>query len=356
MLMTSDIIYNLLDHHAPQEKLFLRFDNCAIGVRSNSRELIQELKDYYGDFVSSHGLTDMDVYALEGDPPELSCPFKNKPLEPGKKRIKEAFFDAPDGRIVRKLLTGMVFVFNKNCHVGVGPCLQNSNQIINFINNRYINWRLQKKCLLLHAAGIDLDGRGLALAGFAGRGKSTLALHLMEKPVRFVSNDRVLIHKNSEQLSMYGLPKMPRINPGTAVHNPKLHSILDDDDYAHFSNMSKEDLWSVEQKYDVMIPDTFGRDKFVLESQMRYLVILNWDHQSDKFEIQPVDLSQRPDLLSVVRKDPGLFYYPASDDDKAYATSTENYIDFLSHCEVFEFKGKVDFAQATEECFHFLQS
>ena len=65
-----------------------------------------------------------------------------KTPDPGKTKIKEEYVDLDDGRIVRKRLTGMLFVFGGGQNVAVGPCGANLNQVINFINNRYIEWLL----------------------------------------------------------------------------------------------------------------------------------------------------------------------------------------------------------------------
>ncbi|MGD9331108.1 MAG: HprK-related kinase B, partial [Desulfobacterales bacterium] len=206
--------------------LFLRFGECTVEVNANEEEVIADLKRYFSPFVIESGSAAIMVSVHQSPEYHLPVEYSLKPPDPGKTKIKEEFYEMADGRVVRKRLTGMLFVFGGGENVAVGPCLENLNQVVNFINNRYIEWLLCRGCLLGHAAGVVVDGRGLAMAGFSGAGKSTLALHLMNKGATFVSNDRLMIAPDNSGLEMHGVAKMPRINPGTALNNPYLRKIM----------------------------------------------------------------------------------------------------------------------------------
>jgi len=61
--------------------------------------------------------------------------------------------------------------------------------------------------LLLHAAGGTIDGAGLLFAGQSGTGKSTVSRLLGgKKGARFLSDDRVMLRRFGNKLSMYGTP------------------------------------------------------------------------------------------------------------------------------------------------------
>ena len=77
-------------------------------------------------------------------------------------------------------------------------------------------------------------GAGLVIAGFAGAGKSTLALEIMGHGTDFISNDRVMVSRQGQTLTMAGVAKMPRINPGTVLNNPNLASVMNAEDRARF--------------------------------------------------------------------------------------------------------------------------
>jgi HprK-related kinase B len=114
------------------------------------------------------------------------------------------------------------------------------------------------------------------MAGFSGAGKSTLSLHLMAGGATFVSNDRLLITPDGDGLMMSGVAKLPRINPGTILNNPTLTALLSDAEKATLSSLPEQELWELEQKFDVPINTCFGEDRFVLSAKMTGLVVLNW--------------------------------------------------------------------------------
>lgn len=344
------------------ESLRLRFGACRIVLRADTAALIEKLNRYYSDFLESEdfgggdGEADITVTALEGEPWNPGLPWIVKQPDPGKTKVKELYWDlSPDmggGRLVRKRLTGMLFYFDRETHLVYGPCLANDNQAINFINSRFIQWMLDRGSLLCHAAGVSLGSYGLALAGFSGMGKSTLALHMMHRGLDFISNDRLLVQNGAVGPTMHGVAKLPRVNPGTILGNPSLTSMLDDSQKAAYARMNPEELWTLEQKHDVYLDECFGRGKFLGSARMIGLVILNWKHKYPRTSLELVDLAQRPELLDTVIKSPGLFFLPQPGKD--YDFRAESYLRFFEGCAVFEAQGGVDFDHVAEACIHYL--
>ena len=335
--------------------LYLRFGRCVLAVYANRTEIVEGLERYFKPFVSES--RDAAIRISVHDSPEYRLPvnYTVKTPDPGKTKIKEEYVDLDDGRIVRKRLTGMLFVFGGGQNVAVGPCGANLNQVINFINNRYIEWMLCQACLLGHAAGVILNGRGLALAGFSGAGKSTLALHLMNEGATFISNDRLMIQKRKNGLVMHGVAKMPRINPGTALNNPYLKKIMSAEEQDRFASLPEDALWDLEHKYDALITDCYGPNRFELQAAMRGLVLLNWRRDGGATEVVQVDLDERRDLLPAFMKNVGLFFLSAPRCQMP-PPKEETYIDFLSRCRVLEIRGGVDFDVATRACLRFVRS
>ena len=344
----QQLVQHIRSEFPATEQLILAFDDCRIGVQTNSPDLTDNLREYFSDFISDGSAWDMLITAHEALPLELPHVFMTKEPDPGKNKIKEEFIDLPDGRIVRKRLTGMVFVFGSDDSVAVGPCLANANQVINFINNRFISWKLRQGCLLGHAAGITLHGRGLALAGFSGMGKSTLALHLMSRGVTFISNDRVMIREDGDGLFMYGIAKLPRINPGTALNNPDLAKVIPPQDRERFANLATEELWNLEHKYDVFLDHCFGPGRFSLAAPMEGLVILNWQRNQAPTVIREVDIRHRRDLLPAFMKSAGLFFLPEHGEEIDH--SEDAYLELLAKTRVFEISGGINFERACDAC------
>ncbi len=209
VLAAESLRRRFLDQHLTDKttfRLVLDFSGHVTEVLTNSMALKDRLREYFGEFAlgpeatpePAVRMTALEVPAPEpGELRDMGLEFTLKERDPGKSSIKEEFANLPDGRVVRKRLTGMLFVFDRDEHLVIGPCLENDNQVVNFINNRFIQWTLDRGALLFHAAGVAMsrDGgySGLALAGFAGMGKSTLALACMSKGATFVSNDRLMV-------------------------------------------------------------------------------------------------------------------------------------------------------------------
>lgn len=343
--------------------LFLDLGDCRIEVRSNSKALLADLDEYFGGFVAAPGGCDVLVTALEGPAPEIPLDLAAKAPDPGKSKVKEEFADVPGGRLVRKALTGMVFLFGHGRNLAIGPCLRNSNQVVNFINNRYIEYKLHQGCLLGHAAAVahlmaDPAGgrlRGLALCGFSGAGKSTLAMHVMSRGALFVSNDRLLVAGDTGYgLCMSGVPKLPRINPGTALNNPDLADVVPLADRQRFLDMDADDLWHLEHKYDVFLDKCFGEGRFVLQAPMHGLVVLNWKRGGGEASIRFVKAADRPDLLPAFMKAAGLFSLPKNGDAEWRDPEAEAYAAVLSHCDMVEISGGVDFERAADFCIEYL--
>ncbi len=332
------------DHH-----LDLNLAGAQVRVKTNSLMLVTSLQHYFAPFVAQPKSIDFEILAIEGPNLDLDLPFVPWEPEPGKSRVKEEFVDLVGGRVVRKQKTGLVFLFGGGTNIAIGQCKENDNQVINFVNNRFIELLLNKDATLGHAAAVRVNNRGIALAGFSGMGKSTLALHLLSRGADFVSNDRLMVQKVNEGLMMFGVPKLPRINPGTALSNPDLRQILSEEEIERFSQLEPDDLWELEHKYDVYLDRCFSHSRFLLNGWMDALVILNWQRVDRPMEIHEVNLREKPYLLGAFRKDPGAFFL-ANDPVHPPQFNEERYLKQLESCRVYEITGGVDFEKAALSC------
>ncbi|WP_034640898.1 HprK-related kinase B [Desulfovibrio inopinatus] len=343
-----------LDLHQTPHHLLLQFDDLRIDLKTNSLKLVDDLREYYHEFLAEGEEASVVVTAIEMPNLDLNLPFVTKERDPGKTSLKEQYVDFPDGRIVRKIKTGMIFMFGDGDHYAFGSCIENQAQIINFLNNRFIEIVIKRGSLLFHAAGVAVDGLGLSLAGFSGAGKSTLALHIMRRGTDFISNDRLMVRRRESGLEMIGVPKMPRVNPGTVVNNPSLSSVMSKEEFDRFSRMPTSELWDLEHKYDAMVDTCFGPNKFKLRAQMAGLILLHWKRTDDPVVATRVNLKERRDLMPAFMKDVGLFF-EMDDPAETLDFSEQAYLALLDDCPVLELTGGIDFDAATEICLAFLQ-
>lgn len=348
----------ILSRHETPHALDVNFGGCVIRVLSNDESLRDVLADYYAEFVSDGGTPEIVIRAIEAPPPDFGLPLRSRGPEAGKRKIKEEWHESDAARLVRKRLTGMQFLFSHDFHLAVGPCGSNVNQVVNFINNRHIQHLLHRGGLLLHASGIADGDAGVAICGFSGMGKSTLALHLVADGTDFVSNDRIVLRPEESGPRMYGIAKLPRINPGTIVGNPHLHPLLSPAKLDEYRSMEPAALWSLEEKHDADLVRCFGPGRFGLDAPMRALVILNWQRDGGAFRAREIDPAARPDLFPAYSKSTGLFYQPppgtegcgGTGEEEGAVASEADYHAALRGCRVFEFSGGADFQAAVRFC------
>lgn len=329
-------------------------------VETNSAALQEELTEYFKEFRGEAGETPITISAFQGDAPSFATEFTVPPLERGKKRLKETYLEVEDGRLVHKVRTGMKFAFGgeldggEHLNLAMGPCEANPNQVINFVNNRLMSWLLDHGCELAHAAAVKRpSGTAIAIAGFSGMGKSTLSLHLMSAaPLVFVSNDRVLMGKtDAGGVDIFGVPKHPRINPGTALNNDDLIKIMSEEEKKEFSRLAPQELWELEHKYDAIVDECYGPGRFELDGKMRAFVVLNWHHGKGAPEFGRFSATERPDLLAAIMKSPGLFHHPGR---AIPEPKVEDYVEVLRETPIVEIAGGVDFEAAGQYCLDLL--
>ena len=349
----DDVVATLVgDHVLIKEPLCLLIDGFCIHVHSNSDELLDTLRHYFGAMCVDLIKSDIEIIAVQRDALELDIDFVDWLRESHKMDRKDSYVDFDGVRVLRKVRTGMVFLQSESYRIATGPCVANENQVINFINAQYMNWLQHQDWLICHAAALVHNGRTYAFAGFSGGGKSTQMLHLLNaENTAYMTNDRLFIRREKNFTNAAGIPKLPRINPGTIVHNSKLNGLISVQQKKEFLTMPQQDLWELEDKYDVFVDEIYGPDRIVLSAPLEALIILNWQQGNEQpMSIEKVDIAERRDLLPAVMKSPGPFYQrmDGSFSQDSRVPQEQNYIDALQNNTVYEVKGKADFVGLTD--------
>jgi HprK-related kinase B len=348
-----------LTHGVPllDKPLRLTVGECGLSIRSNSRRLLDRLAGYFHHLPKKRTASAIEIVAVESDKLETGLPYIDWRREEGKSGRKDAYVDLSDGRLVLKVRTGMLFLQSEQWRIAAGPCLAYDNQLINFINSQVMNWLQQREWLICHAAGLILNGNAIALAGFSGGGKSTLMLHLMEHPKsRYLTNDRLFIRHQGVGVEAVGIPKLPRVNPGTLVNNPRLAPLIDEKRRGELLELPKQALWELEEKFDVDVEKLYGHHRIDTSTPvpLAALVILNWDREErSPVRLKKIDITRRPALLKAVMKSPGPFYQDALGDflQDDRPLQPDPYLAMLKPVPVYEVTGRMDFAELSELCF-----
>lgn len=331
----------------------------GIRLRSNSAELLARMRDYFAGWLVELERPDVVVEAVEQAAPDLGITFVDWRREPGKTGRKDSYHDLSGARLVRKVRTGMVFLQSAGRRIAAGPCLANDNQVINFVNAQYMNSLQQEGWLICHAAALARNDRALAIAGFSGGGKSTLMLQALEHPdTAFMTNDRLFLKSLDGGIEARGIAKLPRVNPGTVVNNPRLQALIPAARRDQLRDLPADELWELEEKHDVMIDELFGPGRIVQSAPLSGLLILDWQRDTDeptRFDV--VDPGEQARLLGALMKSPGPFYQYAdgrffSDRD---TLNPVPYLELLRGIPVYAASGPIDFAQATTKILQIME-
>jgi HprK-related kinase B len=335
------------------EPIFLALPDAYYAIHVSDDALRSELAHYFRSVVVSRSTdavpsSPVPIYVIDSPDFSWDADWENWQREPGKSGRKDAYLNINGGRVLYKVRTGMVFLQSMSSKVAIGPAKANVNQVINFINNQYMNHLQQHGWLICHAAALTWKDNGIAIAGFSGGGKSTSMLHLMaDDETRFVSNDRLFVKRIDGKVMMRGVPKMPRVNPGTLLNNPKLLPLLTNEEQARYNSLAKSELWDLERKYDVDIESVYGIGRIVYDAELTHFVVLNWSHQyTSPMQLEAVNSDDLAQQVAPIEKSPGPFYQNESGVFLTDPTppATSRYVDFLENIRVLRTTGQADFA------------
>jgi len=341
---------------ACQFTLSLTFNGLTLHVLADNAALLNYLGDYYAaltcsDTTSSTAQqTALRVFLVNQRPNTNGVgwtPVKRSKISP--LGLKEAYLDTPDGRWIHKVRSGIALFQSLTDPLAIGELTQHRSQVVNFINNQFLNQQQRCGYLLGHASAFERQGGVTAIAASSGGGKSTLMLKAMEtESVRFLSNDRILFQPDSGQIDVLGVPKHPRVNPGTLMNSPRLVNLLPAEERRHFAGMSKRQLWNIEQKHDVLIDHAYGKNKAALSGSLENLILLDWLLDSTApTALTPVDIEQTPEALEGLRKSSGAFFQQADGHfPDEHLPDCQHYAEHLRGVEVMQLTGSVDFERA----------
>lgn len=331
------------------------FGELTVSVLSNNEALLNELDLYYKSYVGgTPSNKKIALYVVEQDVVGEGLAWLEVPREAGKTGRKEGYLDAWSGaRWIKKFKTGLTLLQSNDAPTVVGPCGKNLAQIVNFINNQCLNHYLSQGYELGHASAFVRNGQATAIAAGSGGGKSTLMLRCLENAERnFITNDRLLFKRDGERVHAVGIAKLPRVNPGTLLNAERLTHILPVQRQQELLALTKDQLWSLEEKYDVQIEDEYGQGRVASEAELANLVMLDWSLSStEPTQLLPVDLTTEAEVIDGLRKRPGPFYQDQAGQfcsDLSDLASLSQYCKTLAPVKVYRLTGQIDFDRAYE--------
>jgi HprK-related kinase B len=170
---------------------------------------------------------------------------------------------------------------------------------------------------MVHASAVvDLrDDRAVVFLGNSGSGKSSVALQLVERGgYAFLSNDRVLMRADAEGVDVVGLPKQPRVNPGTLLASKSLSRLVSTVRRDAYSQMTPDELWQLEEKTDVDVGQVF-ESGWRLRARLGRIYSLRWQRGGTGLIELPLTSEEALADLRITSKDFGPFDLRLSERD-----------------------------------------
>ena len=334
----------ILSRHSATIDIPLLILDVPFLIRTDSEDLASKLRSYCRPWLcKAASQASHIIHAFQGQGVYDANKLRDVARREGKS-VKEAYYDSDNGRVVLKKRTGATVYIRDGEYFVVGNLILHMHQLINVIDEVYEEDFMERGYVLFHASAVaDRQGNGIMLTSASGAGKSTLALFLVDKGFRFLSNDRVLAKYENDHVHLVGVPKKPRINPGTILALDSLCAIITPEEKRLYSQLDRNELWQLEHKYDVDVDAIYGDGTFTLEAILTSIYILNWKlpQSGPRLEILPIDEAVemiRPQVLSLdLRRRQALRPYEAEEQLKSICRVTP----------VFNVKGGVNMDELT---------
>ncbi len=278
-----------------------RIAGTPVSIAVNHPTLAARVERYFSPFADEPADDAIRVVGLH----DLEAPLDRdrlRQLQHHSGSPKEAYYDVDDLRVVLKTRTGVVHYLKDREFHAIGDLIRFPRQLLNLVSAAYAYSLRQEGYLALHAAGVSSNGTGIAFAANSGSGKSSVALRLLEAGNDFVSNDRIYLKRDGDAVVMAGVPKWPRVNPGTLLSMESLRGLMAEEKRKLYSRMPPEELWHVEDKHDVRVDSVFGTGRIALRSRLWELYVLNWRRQSGPMSVTEVSPGDLPALVMPVTK------------------------------------------------------
>lgn len=284
--------------------LLLRFGDVVVAVNAEDDRLRERLASYFRGFGANEGAlgkpdVKIDASALHSDVALIE-------FAPWDARGKDSYADVVGRRFIRKDRTGVLISVNKRHWTIEGDLSRNFSQFVNLVGTAYGLTVLDRGGAMLHASAVTRDGCSLAFIGNSGSGKSSTAVRLLELGFDFLSNDRLILEARPKTIIAYGVPKLPRVNPGTLLSGRRTRSLLDTSKRQRYQQLAPEQLRAVEDKYDLDVGAILG-SRWELTSQLGCAIVLAWTPGGQGLSFQRLDADQALEAMRATAKSFGAF-------------------------------------------------
>ncbi len=299
--------------------LRLQFAGYRIDVETNSLRLAARLQSYFAAYLATTpGEANARLAAISGTPEYDASKMQVWARPSTRHRApKESYYDECGVRRILKNRTGVLIELGLQGTSIIGALEEHANQVVNLIGTLFGLSLLDAGYVMVHASAVvgQHDGAARVFLGNSGSGKSSLALQLIERGgFDFLSNDRVLLRAERGVVTAAGLPKKPRVNPGTLLASPSLSRLVPRPRRRIYEQLPREELWQLEEKTDVDVEHELGA-RWRLLAPLGRVYSLEWRPGGTGFEERQLDGAGALRALLATAKDFGPYDMRPSERD-----------------------------------------
>jgi HprK-related kinase B len=314
--------------YRPDHALGLMISGVPVALHTNAPRVAERLREYFAPYAApkipagrqaaGNHVIPADapvVHLVQGEPVVDAARLRDVPRRLREQGVKEAFYDADGFRVVVKRRTGVTIYVAEPDHYVVGDLVRNFNQAVNLVMTVYAKAMLRRGFIMLHASAVVGTLDGVAFASASGFGKSTVALALVERHQHLVTNDRLFVRASPSarggaaggDVEMVGVPKKPRVNPGTLLRIPSLSPLVTEEERVRYRAMTPEELWALESKHDVDVDELYGPGTTRLSGLLRAIFLLRWSPLDRGWNVRTLPPGDRAAALEPLLKTAGAY-------------------------------------------------
>lgn len=281
-------------------------------IRSNDEAVIQHLSQ----IVRRYRSTDLQaatgaqqtLVCMQGTPNVEMSRLRDVPRRSGgKPRI--ATLDAPGSRLIYRRETDVATLIEPGRWTVTGDLRAHPGEVVRALDAMLSLALVDRGYLTFKGSALVRDGRGIALVGGPDGARRALAVTLVARGCRWVTEDMLLVRVASGHVEMRGLPGLLRLGPGAMLAHPALRATLSADEHARYDGRSWRDLRDIDTRYVVDAAEAFGPEGTAEGGALAMIATLHWRAGADAEEpaIAPLARSDAYEVLAEATHSFGLY-------------------------------------------------
>ncbi len=215
------------------------------------------------------------------------------------KPARIATADSDGGRVIFHRETGVLTTIQPDGWTITGDLRAHPEEVTRALDAMLSLALVERGYLTLKGSALVRGEQGIALVGGPDTARRALAVTLIERGFRWVTEDLLLMRVASGHVEMRGLPGLLRLGPAAMLVHPALRAILSVEEQERYMGQTWRDLREVDTRYVVDAADAFGPEGIAAGGTLQMIVSLRWRGGETAGETAVASLA-RPDAYEAL--------------------------------------------------------